>query len=249
MLEHSFFLSLAQMNAAGPRTSSDPAATVATSTGAAPATPATSTATTAATSAALAAPMPETMPAANLPAPADLTVTAAGTSQINLTWKDVVTGETGYHVYRSTDGKTFELVKDLPKDATSYSDTGLSAGTGYAYKVVPYNAVGEGFPAEKQGGTSASFLNGQIISCIIVVMFAALYMFLFRGQRKQEKKRKEMIKELKKGDKVMTIGGMIARVVSIDGEEVVLKVDESANVKETYRKSAIQEVIDRDDKK
>jgi len=47
----------------------------------------------------------------------------------------------------------------------------------------------------------------------------------------------------------MTIGGMVARVVSIDGDEVVLKVDESANVKETYRKSAIQEVLDRDEKK
>lgn len=247
MLEHSFFLPLAQMNAVGPTST-----TSATAPGSAPASGPAATRVPAATGTATLtapAPMPETMPAANLPAPTDLTVTAAGTTQINLSWKDVSTGETGYHVYRSTDGKTFEMVKELPKDATSYSDTGLSAGTGYAYKVVPYNAAGEGYPAEKQGGTSASFFSsyGQII--IIVVMFAALYLFLFRGQRKEEKKRKAMIKELKKGDKVMTIGGMIARVVSIDGEEVVLKVDESANVKETYRKSAIQEVIDRDEKK
>jgi preprotein translocase subunit YajC len=83
----------------------------------------------------------------------------------------------------------------------------------------------------------------------IVLMFVALYFFLFRGQRKQEQKRKSMISELKKGDRVMTIGGMIARVVSIEGDEVVLKVDESANVKATYSKKAIQEVLDRDEKK
>jgi len=80
-------------------------------------------------------------------------------------------------------------------------------------------------------------------------MFGILYLFLFRGQRKQEKKRKDMINELKKGDRVMTIGGMIARVVSIDGDEVVLKIDESANVKATYSKKSIQEVLDRDEKK
>jgi len=83
----------------------------------------------------------------------------------------------------------------------------------------------------------------------IILMFVLLYFFLFRGQRKEEKKRKEMINELKKGDRVMTIGGMIARVVSIDGDEVVLKIDESANVKATYTKKSIQEVLDRDDKK
>jgi preprotein translocase subunit YajC len=83
----------------------------------------------------------------------------------------------------------------------------------------------------------------------IGLMFVVLYFFLFRGQRKTEKKRKEMINELKKGDRVMTIGGMIARVVSIEGDEVVLKIDESANVKATYSKKSIQEVLDRDDKK
>jgi preprotein translocase subunit YajC len=84
----------------------------------------------------------------------------------------------------------------------------------------------------------------------IILMFVALYFVLFRGQRKDEKRRKEMIAELKKGDRVMTIGGMLAKVVSVDGDEIVLKVDEAANVKATYRRSAIQEVIvDKEEKK
>ena len=42
---------------------------------------------------------------------------------------------------------------------------------------------------------------------------------------------------------MQTIGGLVASVVSIDGDEVVLKVDESANVKAVYKKSAILNVI------
>jgi preprotein translocase subunit YajC len=77
----------------------------------------------------------------------------------------------------------------------------------------------------------------------------ALLFFTSRGQRKAEKQKKAMLADLKKGDRVMTIGGMLASVVSVDESEVVLKIDESNNVKATYRKSAIQEVFDRDEKK
>lgn len=96
-----------------------------------------------------------------------------------------------------------------------------------------------------QGGILGAM--GGILPMILILV--VLYFVLFRGQRKEEKRRKNLVAELKKGDRVMTIGGMLARVVSIEGDEVVLKVDESANVKATYRKSAIQEVIDRDEKK
>jgi len=84
---------------------------------------------------------------------------------------------------------------------------------------------------------------------LIIPMLLIVYFVLFRGQNKTEKKRKAMIAELKKGDRIMTIGGMLAKVVSVDGDEVVLKIDEAANVKATYRKSSIQEVIDPEEKK
>jgi preprotein translocase subunit YajC len=122
------------------------------------------------------------------------------------------------------------------------------AGTGGATTT----SVSGTAPATGPGGDAGKAPpGGSIFTSIvpILLMFGILYLFLFRGQRKQEKKRKNMINEMKKGDRVMTIGGMIARVVSIDGDEVVLKVDESANVKATYSKKAIQEVLDRDEKK
>ena len=99
-------------------------------------------------------------------------------------------------------------------------------------------------PADKPGSPFNMFL-------IVILMVGVVYFVLFRGcSRKDEKKRKSMIAELKKGDRVMTIGGMVAKVVSVEGDEVVLKLDEAANVKATYRKSAIQEVIvDKEEKK
>jgi preprotein translocase subunit YajC len=101
-----------------------------------------------------------------------------------------------------------------------------------------------------QGGTpttgpkeSPSLLGGLGSMVPIILMLVVLYLFLFRGQKKEEKRRKQLISEMKRGDKVQTIGGLVASVVSIDDDEVVLKVDESANVKETYKKSAILNVI------
>jgi preprotein translocase subunit YajC len=82
----------------------------------------------------------------------------------------------------------------------------------------------------------------------LILIVIAFYLFMFRGQKKTEKTRKNMLAEMKKGDEVMTIGGMVARVVSIDDDEVVLKIDESANVKARYKKSAIQQVLTAEDK-
>ena len=101
--------------------------------------------------------------------------------------------------------------------------------------------------ASQPKGPPPSPFSGILNFLPLILMFVVLYFILFRGQRKEEKRRKQMVSEMKKGDKVMTIGGLVARVVSIDGEEVVLKIDESANVKATYKKSSIQQVLGGDE--
>src|SRR5262249_11155191 len=69
------------------------------------------------------------------------TATAVSTSQVNLTWADNATNETGYTVERSTDGLTWSVVATgLPADSTSYSDATASPGTTYDYIVYAYNA-------------------------------------------------------------------------------------------------------------
>lgn len=67
------------------------------------------------------------------PGPAGLTAAGASTSQINLAW-GAVTGATGYKVERSPDGVNGWTQIAAPT-AAAYSDTGLTAGTLYSYRV------------------------------------------------------------------------------------------------------------------
>jgi RHS repeat-associated protein len=85
----------------------------------------------------------ETSATTNLVAPTSLLLTAASTTQINLTWADGAANETGFQVERSlTTGTGFALVASTAANATSHQDTGLAGGTTYFYRVRAVNADG-----------------------------------------------------------------------------------------------------------
>ena len=71
------------------------------------------------------------------------------------------------------------------------------------------------------------------------LMFLVMYMFLFRGPRKKQQKHQQMVKSLKRNDKVRTIGGIIGTVVDVKDNEITLKIDESNNTKIKISPSAI----------
>jgi len=95
-------------------------------------------------------------------------------------------------------------------------------------------------PAGSQPPGALQFLAnyGPIILIVIV-----MYFLVFNSKRKQDKERKDMIAALKKGDRVQTIGGVLGSVVQVDGDEIVVKVDETTNSKIRFVRSAIQRVI------
>jgi preprotein translocase subunit YajC len=84
----------------------------------------------------------------------------------------------------------------------------------------------------------------------LVLMLVVFYFILIRPQRKKEqerqKTREEMLKNMKKNDKVMTIGGMVGNVASITDEFVVLKVDEKNDVRIKFNRDAISKVLDKE---
>ena len=92
--------------------------------------------------------------------------------------------------------------------------------------------------AQAQGAQGSPF--GSLGSLIpIVLMIGIFYFLLIRPQQKKEKERKSMISDIKKGDKVLTSGGMYATVDSVkDTDIVVLKI--SGNTKAEFTKSSIQ---------
>lgn len=73
-------------------------------------------------------------------APSNLIAIARSDQQIDLTWQDNSTTETGFKIYRSTDNITFSRIAILDANVTSYSNSGRPASTTYYYKVLAFNA-------------------------------------------------------------------------------------------------------------
>ena len=91
-------------------------------------------------------------------APSGLTATAVSFSQINLTWTDNATNETGFQIERSPDGSAgWTQIATPAANAISFADTGLSAGTPYYYRLRATNGGGNSAYTITTGTTT---LNG-----------------------------------------------------------------------------------------
>lgn len=76
----------------------------------------------------------------------------------------------------------------------------------------------------------------------IVIMFAAMWFILIRPAQKQRKATMQMQSNLKKGDKVITIGGLHGEVDSIEDTIVYLKIDGNTTVK--FERQAIGRIVE-----
>ena len=74
-------------------------------------------------------------------------------------------------------------------------------------------------------------------------MALIFYFFVIRPNKKRQQEQQQMLSSLQKGVRVRTIGGILATVVDVRGEEVVLKVDEATNAKIRVARSAIGQVL------
>ena len=82
---------------------------------------------------------------------------------------------------------------------------------------------------------------GQFIPLILI--FVIFYFFLIRPQQKKVKQHKAMVEALKRGDKVITSGGIVGTVERvIDNEKVEVKISENVNV-EIVRSTGIQGLV------
>ena len=82
---------------------------------------------------------------------------------------------------------------------------------------------------------------GQFIPLILI--FVIFYFFLIRPQQKKVKEHKAMVENLKRGDKVVTSGGIVGTVERIiDNEKVEVQIAENINV-EVVRSTGIQGLV------
>jgi preprotein translocase subunit YajC len=75
---------------------------------------------------------------------------------------------------------------------------------------------------------------------LIILIF---YFLIIRPQKKREKETKNMLSAMKKGDKVVSIGGIRGTIVSVKESTVVVKVDDNTRIE--FSKSAIAQILDK----
>jgi preprotein translocase subunit YajC len=74
----------------------------------------------------------------------------------------------------------------------------------------------------------------------LILMFAVFYVLLIRPQQKRSKSRTSMLSTVKKGDKVVTIGGLHGTVMEITSDTMILRVNDATKM--TFDRSAINSV-------
>ena len=76
---------------------------------------------------------------------------------------------------------------------------------------------------------------------VFAVMFLIFYILVFRPQAKERKDHEKMVKNLKKHDEVVTVGGVFGTVVNVRPESITLRIDE--NVRVEVEPSAITRLV------
>lgn len=91
-------------------------------------------------------------------------------------------------------------------------------------------------------------MQQQLLSFLpLILLVVVFYFMLLRPQRKREQERVKMLNSLKKGDKVVTIGGLHGSIVDLNEQKVTLKVNENSRL--VFERSAINQVVNKEKEK
>lgn len=89
------------------------------------------------------------------------------------------------------------------------------------------------FAAGEEGG-------GFISLIFLAAIFLVFYFFIIRPQSKRQKEIQQKVSEMKKGDKIVTSGGIVGQLNSNDDDSVLLEVDKDVKIR--IKKNAIVDV-------
>jgi preprotein translocase subunit YajC len=89
------------------------------------------------------------------------------------------------------------------------------------------HAMAQGSAAAQQGGGPF----GTLIP--LIIMFVIFYFLLIRPQQKKTKEHREMVQNLKKGDRIITSGGIHGRITGMDEGTVTVEIADRVRIKVT----------------
>jgi preprotein translocase subunit YajC len=99
--------------------------------------------------------------------------------------------------------------------------------------------INEALAAE--AATSGSPTDGSFSLIMIAAIFVLFYFMLIRPQNKKAKEHRDLLTRLKKGDEIITTGGILAKVVSLD--EQYIKISPAEGVEFNMQKGAVATVL------
>ena len=106
--------------------------------------------------------------------------------------------------------------------------------------------LGGCFPTAEEGEEGETDFFGSIWPMLIflVVIFGLMYFVMIRPQRKRQQEHQNLMEELRRGDKVITAGGIHGEVETVSDDSVVIKVESGASIR--VAKSSVSGKIVRD---
>lgn len=96
--------------------------------------------------------------------------------------------------------------------------------------------------ATEQAAKQPTFWESYGMIIILVAIFAIMYFLMIRPQKKQQKKDAEMRNNLTVGDDVITIGGIMGKIVTVKEDSVIIETGSDKNKMRILR-SAISKVV------
>lgn len=83
--------------------------------------------------------------------------------------------------------------------------------------------------------------DGSFSLIMIVAIFVLFYFMLIRPQNKRAKEHRELVSNLKKGDEIVTAGGILAKVISIDDQYLRVSLNEGVEI--LLQRSSVSSVL------
>ena len=94
--------------------------------------------------------------------------------------------------------------------------------------------------APPQGGEAGG--PGAFMTFLpFIAIIAIFYFLIIRPQSKKQKETQKMLSALKKGDKIVTVGGIHGTIQTVDEHSIILKVDDNTKIK--FSRSAVSSIV------
>jgi preprotein translocase subunit YajC len=100
--------------------------------------------------------------------------------------------------------------------------------------------ISDAFAAAAEGAPSAH-ADGSFSLLMVVGIFVLFYLMIIRPQNKRAKEHRNLINQVKAGDEVVTVGGMLGKVMRVDEQYVTVSISEGVDV--ILQRNAVSSVL------